>query len=103
MENSKPFLRLQNLLTQGNLWLYILSIIRRGKKAYAYGLPERMEREYGFRPNQVMIYVVLYKLEGEGLINSSMEERRKYYRLTDKGRGALQSGKKYLASLGKRL
>ncbi len=101
--HTKPLKRLRNQLTAGNLWLYILSLIKQEKKMYAYALPERMEKDFFFRPSRVMIYVVLYKLEGEGLIRSEFEERRKYYRLTDKGRKTLEAAKEYFALLAKRL
>lgn len=102
-EQSKPIKRLKNLLTTGNLWLYILSLIQHEKKMYAYNLPERIEQDFFFRPSRVMIYVVLYKLEDEGLIHSEFEERRKYYYLTEKGRDTLEYAKEYFALLSKRL
>lgn len=102
-ESTKPIRRLKNLLTAGNLWLYILSLIRHGSRVYAYELPDRIEKEFFFRPSRVMIYVVLYKLEGEGLISSEFEERRKYYSLTPKGRRTLDSAKEYFSLLAKRL
>lgn len=102
-EQTKPIKRLKNLLTAGNLWLYILSLIKHGKRMYAYELPGRIERDFFFRPSRVMIYVVLYKLEGEGLIRSEFEERRKYYYLTAKGAKTLEAAKEYFALLSKRL
>ena len=82
---SSPIKRLRNLLTSGNLWLYILSLIEKNGKLYAYALDEQIEKHFLFRPNKIMVYVVLYKLEGEGLITSKFEERRKYYRITSQG------------------
>jgi PadR family transcriptional regulator len=100
---ARPIRRLTNLLTFGNLWLYILSHIKANKKAYAYHLDSGIEKEFQFRPSKIMIYVVLYKLEGEGLIRSEFEERRKYYMLTDMGEDALDSARKYFRMLAKRL
>lgn len=102
-EQTKPIKRLKNLLTSGNLWLYVLSIIKHEKKVYAYALPDTIEKEYFFRPSRVMIYVVLYKLEEEGLIHSEFEERRKYYHLTEKGENTLEAAKDYFVLLAKRL
>lgn len=103
MEQTKPIRRLKGLLTAGNIWLYILSVIRQEHKAYAYSLPERIEEEYFFRPSRVMVYVVLYKLEGEGLIRSEFEERRKYYHMTEKGKKTLEAAKEYFGLLARRL
>lgn len=102
-QQPKPIKRLKNLLTAGNLWLYILSLIKQYHKVYAYELPEMIEKEFFFRPSRVMIYVVLYKLEDEGLIYSEFEERRKYYRLTENGKKTIEQAKEYFALLAKRL
>lgn len=102
-EQTKPIKRLKNLLTAGNIWLYILSLIRSGKKLYAYTLPDEIEKNFFFKPSRVMVYVVLYKLESEGLIRSEFEERRKYYYITEKGRETLDIARDYFALLAKRL
>src|SRR3989344_2466512 len=70
-ENTKPIKRLKHLLTKGNLWLYILSIIRQRKRIHAYALDDAIEQEFSFRPNKIMVYIVLYKLEGERFIKLS--------------------------------
>jgi len=41
MEESKPMLRLRRTLTKGNLWLYILSELKRGR-VYTYGLSKKI-------------------------------------------------------------
>ena len=100
---TKPAKRLIHSLTFGNIWQYILSLIKSRKKVYAYELDREMEKEFSFKPNKVMIYVVLYKLEDEKLIKSEFEERRKYYALTEKGENVLNFGKRYLTGLAKKL
>jgi len=100
---SKPEKRLISTLTTGNIWLHILSLINKEGKAYAYALDKDLEKNRSFMPSKVMIYLVLYKLEGEGLIESEMEERRKYYRMTPKGKNALRFAKEYLTALAKEL
>lgn len=99
MPETRPIKRLRRHLTIENLWLYILSIIRRDGECYAYTLPEQIEKDFYFRPSGVMVYIVLHMLEGEGLIKSEMRERRRYYRLTEKGRGTLSEAKKYFRLL----
>lgn len=105
MENlkTKPLKRLKQLLTFGNLWLYIISLIKKNGKLYAYTLDEDIEKIYFFKPSKVMIYLVLYRLEDEGLIKSEFEERRKYYKLTKKGEDTLKFAKEYFILLGKEL
>lgn len=102
MGEVKPLARLRGSLTTGNLWLAILSIMKR-RKVYAYALPDLIEKEFGYKPSRIMAYIVLYKLESEGLIRSEFEERRKYYALSDRGKDALKQAKNYLKLLAKRL
>jgi len=99
---SKPLSRLNYSLTHGNIWLAALSLMHR-RKVYAYALPEEISRAFGYQPSKLMTYFVLYKLEGEKLISSKFEGRRKYYALTPEGKRALAEGKKKLASLSKQL
>jgi DNA-binding PadR family transcriptional regulator len=100
---TKPLKRLKQLTGVGNIWLYALSIMRKDGKAYAYALDSDIDKKFGFKPSKVMIYLVLYKLEGEGLIQSKMEDRRKYYHLTEKGKKSLLLAKKHLGELSKEL
>ena len=102
MVEAAPLRRLKNSLTRQNLWLYVLSTLNR-KKVYAYGLGRQMEERFGWSHGLITTYVVLYKLEAEGLISSEYEERRKYYSITRKGKAALREAKKYLKSLAGKL
>ncbi len=101
--SAKPIQRLENLLTFGNLWLYILSLIRKKGRAYAYTLDSDIEKGFAFRPSRVMVYIVLYKLENEGLIKSEFEERRKYYSMTKKGEDAIKVARQYFKLLAGKL
>lgn len=100
---NKPAKRLVISLTTGNIWLHVLSLIRKKGKVYAYALDSELQKEAKFRPSKVMIYLVLYRLEAEGLIVAEMEHRRRYYRMTNKGKEALVFAKSYLVKLSKGL
>jgi DNA-binding PadR family transcriptional regulator len=102
MQDSRAMLRLRKSLTKGNLWLYILSKLSKGK-LYAYGLRKEMEKEFGWSQGLITTYLVLYKLENEGLISSAFEGRRKYYRITRKGAVEIKKAKAYLRQLSLRL
>lgn len=105
MEKSetRPVKRLKHLLTYGNLWIYMLSLVRKNGRVYAYALDEQIEKRFGFRPNKVMVYIVLYKLENEQLISSEFKERRKYYRITTAGEMTLTAAKGYFRMLLKKI
>lgn len=102
MEETAPERRLHRALTTENLWLHVLSLLRR-RERYAYTLREEIESKFGWRPGLILSYVVLYKLEGEGLIASRQRGRRKYYFITDKGRAALSRARRALSALAKGL
>lgn len=102
-KGPKPLERLKNMVTAGNLWLYVLSLIKANGRMYAYTLDDEIEGEFLFRPSKVMIYIVLHKLEEERMISSEFEERRKYYKLTEKGSKTLANAKSYFKVLGERL
>lgn len=102
MPGTRPLKRLRRHLTIENLWLYILSLVKK-EECYAYALPEKIEKEFGFRPSRVMVYIVLHMLEGEGLIKGEQKERRKYYRLTEKGKETLSEAKKEMRKLSGKL
>lgn len=97
-----PIKRLRRLLTSENLWLYVLSLLRK-KRLYAYEIDKQIESEFSFRPNKIMIYIVLYRLEDEKLISSEFEKRRKYYMITDKGRETLAQARTYFKTLSSKL
>ena len=60
MENeTKPVARLSHSLTYGNIWLAILSLMKR-RRVYAYVLPEEIRKNFGFAPSKLMAYFVLY-------------------------------------------
>jgi len=93
--------RFEQKLTKENLWIYILHLLR-GGPLYAYEIRDKIKAAFGFEPATITVYVVLYKMEGEGLVTSAAERRapsniiRKYYRLTETGLQTLEDGKKIL-------
>ncbi len=81
---TKALARLRRKTQVEVLWLYIASILSEGD-SYAYDITRRINSRYGFNPGNVLPYVVLAKMQREGLVDSYYVERRKYYKLTDKG------------------
>ncbi|MEM4389709.1 MAG: PadR family transcriptional regulator [Candidatus Micrarchaeia archaeon] len=102
MALTTPEARLRRSLTTENLWLYVLSLLRK-RERYAYTLRDEVEKNFGWRPGLILSYIVLYKLEREGLIASRQRGRRKYYAITAKGRAALARARRALSLLSKSL
>ncbi|MCC7570983.1 PadR family transcriptional regulator [Candidatus Micrarchaeota archaeon] len=99
---AMPNKRLKDSLTTGNLWLYILTLMQ-NSEIYAYSLDKDIEKEFGFKPQKIMMYLVLYKLEKAKFVTSTFKERRKYYKITQKGKDELKKGKKILGDVLKNL
>ncbi|MCC7552247.1 PadR family transcriptional regulator [Candidatus Micrarchaeota archaeon] len=97
---GKPIQRLERHTKINNIWMYILSLLNK-KKLHAYTLNQEIKNTFKFKPSRIMIYLVLYKLENEKLISSYLKDRRKYYKITPKGKNELKEAKKYLLKLSK--
>lgn len=107
---SEPlaYTRLVNKITKENLWLYLLKMLM-NRKMYAYEINKEMKDVFGFSTATVTVYVVLYKLRREGLIQMGETRSvlgrpdRKYYEITEEGKTALQDGIKFLEDVVKKL
>jgi len=108
VEDTAAYRRLVRKLTIENLWLYVLSLLKKGP-VYGYEIGERIERGFGFKPGRVTCYIVLHKLESEGLIAAKRihqrgeKASRKYYVITAKGERALERARIFLRRLSQEL
>jgi DNA-binding PadR family transcriptional regulator len=79
---------------KGHLDALVLAILREGP-AHGYAVIEELKRRSGgeFALPEGTVYPVLHRLEAEGLLESDWKtaggRRRRVYRLTRRGRGAL--------------
>ncbi|MEM2743230.1 MAG: helix-turn-helix transcriptional regulator, partial [Candidatus Methanomethylicaceae archaeon] len=85
--------RLENKITKENLWIYILNLLKDGP-LYGYEVREKIKKKFGFEPATITVYMVLYKMEKEGLVirEKSNKNQRKYYLITEKGLKVLEEG-----------
>lgn len=93
---------LQESLTKGNLWIYILKVLEEGD-ATPSRIRDEVRRRYGFSPATITFYSVLYKLSREGLVKRKSTSFRSSYTLTDKGIIELKRGKEFLKELLRRI
>lgn len=97
----KPLQRLQKHNTKDNLWIYILSLLKKSE-THAWELQSLIEKKFGFKPGRITSYRVLYRLEAGGFVKSQREERRRIYQITKKGERELEKAKSfYKEILGK--
>ena|SRR3989338_1989052 len=97
-----PLNRLIKKTTVENLWIYILSLLIE-QPMYAYEIPNKIKERFGFKIGSVTAYIVLYKLENSGYVEtkwvSQNNRQRKYYTITEKGIKLLNDGTSYLEGL----
>jgi DNA-binding PadR family transcriptional regulator len=93
-----PFEHLQKTNTKDNLWIYILLLLRK-KDVYGWELPAMIEAEYDFKPGKITPYRVLYRLEADGLVESKEDQRRRVYKITQKGSQELEKAKNFYQSV----
>jgi PadR family transcriptional regulator, regulatory protein PadR len=102
-----PSERFEASLTKDNLWIYILTLLRK-KELYAYEINEKIRKEFGFSPGNVTAYIVIQRLKSGGYIKSSRKGKeggpvRHYYTITRKGDEELKKvariSKRYLGKL----
>jgi PadR family transcriptional regulator PadR len=82
-------------IIKGSIKFVILSILE-NREVYGYGLIQAVNRKTKgfFEWRQSAVYTALHKMEKAGLVKSrwklaGIARKRKYYRLTDKGRQLL--------------
>lgn len=97
-----PLRRLKNKIEKENLWLFILSSLRGGRRC-GKELKEMVEKRFGFLTGKVTAYKVLYLLESGGYVRSRKSGKRVYYEITGTGNRELEYGKTYLKKLAKAL
>lgn len=97
-----PFERLQKTNTKDNLWLYLLSLLKE-RDLYGWEIPKLVEKKFAFRPGRITPYRVLYRLEKDGFVKSDLKERRRIYKITEKGKKELAKAKEFFRLLLKLL
>jgi len=97
-----PNERLQKSNTIENLWIYILSLLKK-RKIYGWEIPAIIKKEFKFKPGKITPYRVLYRLEKEGFVKSKIEERRRVYQITEKGRKELEKAEKFFQEILNRI
>ncbi len=97
VKNSRELVRLRRKLGVELLWVYVLSLLKRGP-SHAYALRKQIEQKFGFLPGNVSAYVVLYKLKKRSFVKAKQDGTRTIYRITEKGKVLLEEAKKELQS-----
>lgn len=95
---ERPIERLKRKLFKENLWFFILNILEDGDR-YGKEIRQEVKKAYGFVTGNVTSYKVLYHLTSGGYVGFYERGRKKYYRITPKGRKEIRDAKKLLKSV----
>ncbi len=79
---------------RGLLSFLILYLLEK-KRMYGMEIAEEIARRKAEKPNPGTLYPTLKLLEKRGLVESSIEGKVKYYKLTPAGRAGLQEAKEF--------
>lgn len=96
-----PFERLQKSNTVGNLWIYILALLKE-KEIYGWEIRSLIDKRFNFKPGLITPYRVLYRLEKQGFVKSKIKERRRIYEITKKGKEELEKARNFYQQLLKK-
>ena len=87
-------------LLKGTTPLLILTVIGDGE-LYGYEIAQRIRHGSGgeFSPSEGSLYPALHRLEAEGALDATWRDsergpRRRYYRMTAKGRGLMSESRR---------
>jgi len=94
----QPFERFKNFNTEGNLWIYILTL---GKEREICDEEVRklIFERFGFLPSNFLIKSVLYRLRRQGYIKTEKYQGKKAFRITKEGIAELGKMKKFCQEL----
>jgi PadR family transcriptional regulator, regulatory protein PadR len=90
--------RLKDKVQKENLWLFILILLSSNDR-YGYELRGQIKDKFGFWSGNVTAYRVLYDLEAAKLVKGGMQDRRRYYKITEAGRKEIEAARAFLESL----
>ena len=98
--NKVAYERLFNKLTKENLWMYVIRLLSE-KPMYGKEIAEEIRKRFRFNPATITVYVVLYKMEREGLIKRVRldEEGKVYYEPTELGLQKFSDAKNLLEKI----
>ncbi len=94
-----PSERFEKSITKDNLWIYILTLLKRGEM-YPYEIRKSINEEFGFLPGNVTAYIVLKKLKAGGYVRVKKKDQgkgpeRTYYCITGKGKDEITKASRF--------
>jgi len=94
----KPFERFKKLNTEGNLWIYIMSIAKE-REICDDEVKGLIFEKFGFLPGILLIKRVLYRLKREGYISKEKYKGKAAFITTPQGKRELEKMKSFCQEL----
>ncbi len=89
----RPVERLKEKIEKENLWLFALSILKKGRMN-GRDMRGLVRKRFGFVYGNVTAYKVLYLLESGNYVKSKKEGKFVFYSITKKGLAELKEAKR---------
>ena len=94
----EPFERFKNLITEGNLWIYILTSGKE-EEICVEDVRRLIFEKFGFLPGNLLVKRVLFRLKRQGYIKSEKYKGKRAYITTEKGITELEKMKNFCQGL----
>ncbi|MDD4662062.1 MAG: PadR family transcriptional regulator [Candidatus Pacebacteria bacterium] len=98
----EPIKRFSNSITDGNLWIYILSLAKE-VEIKEEDISMLIFEKFGFLPNKLIAKTVLFRLKKEGYASKEKLAGKPSYKTTEKGLKELESMKGFSSDLIQKL
>ncbi len=94
----EPFERFKKLNTEGNLWIYVLSL---GKENLVCDeeVGKKIFERFGFLPKNLLLKSVLYRLRRQGYLQTEKYKGKKAYLTSERGKMELEKMKSFCQEL----
>jgi DNA-binding PadR family transcriptional regulator len=93
-----PIERYKKANTEGNLWIYILSI-GQGQEVKNEAIPRLIFEKFAFLPSDFLTMRVLFRLRQQGYVSDEKNQGKKAYKTTEKGMEQLGMMKAFCQNL----
>jgi DNA-binding PadR family transcriptional regulator len=94
----RPFERFKKSNTRGNLWIYILTLVKE-REIPNENIQRLIFEKFGFLPNKLLISRVLFRLGAEKYIKGEKFKGKQAFRTTKKGMAELEKMKNFCQEL----
>ena len=94
----EPFQRFKKTNTEGNLWIYVLSLAKE-IEICDENVSRLIFEKFGFLPGELLIKRVLFLLRRGGYVKTEKYQGKKAYGTTEKGMAELENTKEFYQDL----